>query len=225
MQRLLRLAEVEPEAILPQLCSLIESATPEQIAGLNRQPSQRRTGGGTWPVRRELVWLSEWMLQFPQFFPFAERILFQLALRTTPATPHPSLARLGCWRPPRASGTRRTDTPGSHGGALCKPLRHGLAGRHPAGRDRRPPAHARGLWRSDGGGGRRAGGTLPLPRKPGPRRSRRTLAGRTRKRQVHPATGRWRRCASMVGCIPPCDATVFAETVGLRPIGILDLMR
>jgi hypothetical protein len=42
---------------------------------------------------------------------------------------------------------------------------------------------------------------------------------------VPPPMGAVRRCASMVGCIPPCDATVFAETVGRRPIGILDLMR
>jgi hypothetical protein len=80
MYRLIRLAEVEPETLLPNLADLIESATSEQVDGLNRVPVRRNSRGAAWASRRQLVWLCESMLRSLEFHPFAERILFRLAL-------------------------------------------------------------------------------------------------------------------------------------------------
>jgi hypothetical protein len=83
LHRLLRLAEVEPETILPILAHLIESATREQIVTLDLI----QAGGPAWErgcaARRQLVWLAEWMLRFPELYPFAECILFRLAVVET----------------------------------------------------------------------------------------------------------------------------------------------
>jgi len=83
MGRLLQLVEVEPETTFPPLCRLIESATPGQIAGLDQLPAGRQSPGGRWTARRELVWRAEWLLRFPEFYLFAERILFRLAMAET----------------------------------------------------------------------------------------------------------------------------------------------
>jgi hypothetical protein len=83
MYRLFRLAEVEPETILPHLADWIDAATPEQIVGLNHLPHQQGSRARVWAARRELVWLAEWLLRFPEFYPFAERILYRLALVET----------------------------------------------------------------------------------------------------------------------------------------------
>ncbi len=83
MSRLLRLAEVEPEMILPHLADWIDAATPEQIVGLSHLPPQPGLQGRGWAARRNLVWLAEWLLRFPEFSPFAERILYRLALVET----------------------------------------------------------------------------------------------------------------------------------------------
>jgi hypothetical protein len=79
MHRLLRLVEVEPDASLPHLAHLIESATGEQILALDGVQARGHARGGGWPVRRQLVWTAEWMLRFPEFYPFAESILHRLA--------------------------------------------------------------------------------------------------------------------------------------------------
>jgi hypothetical protein len=79
MHRLLRLVEVEPEANLPHLAQLIESATREQIRALDGIQARAHTREGGWAERRQLVWLAEWMLRFPEFYPFAECILHRLA--------------------------------------------------------------------------------------------------------------------------------------------------
>lgn len=79
MLRLFRLVDVEPEALLPALCDLIESAAPSQINTLDQTPSRNPDRPANWPARRELVWLAERQLRFPALYPFAERILFRLA--------------------------------------------------------------------------------------------------------------------------------------------------
>jgi hypothetical protein len=83
MYRLFRLVEVEPETLLPYLADLIDSATPDQLAGLDRLPDLRRSRRDRWEARRRLVWLAEWLLRFPEFYPFAQRILYRLALTET----------------------------------------------------------------------------------------------------------------------------------------------
>ncbi len=75
MYRLFRLVEVEPETLLPYLSDLIESAAANQLAGLDRHPDLRRSCRDRWAARRRLVWLAEWLLRFPEFYLFAERIL------------------------------------------------------------------------------------------------------------------------------------------------------
>ncbi len=83
MYRLFRLVEVEPETLLPYLSDLIESAAANQLAGLDRHPDLRRSCRDRWAARRRLVWLAEWLLRFPEFYLFAERILYRLALTET----------------------------------------------------------------------------------------------------------------------------------------------
>jgi hypothetical protein len=81
--RLLRIVEVEPETFLPSLADLIESATPGQLAGLDHVPDMQRSRRERWTARRRLVCLAEWLIRFSEFFPFAERILYRLALTET----------------------------------------------------------------------------------------------------------------------------------------------
>ncbi|MFO0957624.1 MAG: hypothetical protein U0800_09195 [Isosphaeraceae bacterium] len=87
---LVRLADVEPSSVLPQLRRLIESISIEElknlhaIAGLDDfdleliQRSSRAQA-----ARRELVWFAERFLSLPDFFNDAESILFRLALAET----------------------------------------------------------------------------------------------------------------------------------------------
>lgn len=82
MAQLFELVDVDPTALLPRLCDLIEAATDDDIAGLdvqNSSSSVRRRRS----ARRELVELTERFLRFPELFPFSERILYRLAVRET----------------------------------------------------------------------------------------------------------------------------------------------
>lgn len=76
-KKLITLIEIDPEDYLPRLSNLVERASKEellQIAGgfIN--------GTGT---RRSLVWLADKMAAFPEFFSYAESILWKLALAET----------------------------------------------------------------------------------------------------------------------------------------------
>jgi hypothetical protein len=77
VEKFIVLIKINPEDYLPQLANLVERASKEellQIAGgfIN--------GTGT---RRSLVWLAEKMAAFPEFFSYAELILWKLALAET----------------------------------------------------------------------------------------------------------------------------------------------
>ena len=80
VRRLVRLVEVEPQTLLPQLRRLIESISIEEL----RQLHKGYASSG-WPARRELVWLADKFLRLPEHFADAERILLRFALAETEA--------------------------------------------------------------------------------------------------------------------------------------------
>ncbi len=74
LNRLVVLAETNPSDYLPRLARLIERASRDELL---------RVSGGYRGTRRSLVWLAERMAAFPEFFPYAESILWKLALAET----------------------------------------------------------------------------------------------------------------------------------------------
>lgn len=77
VEKLIVLININPEDYLAQLANLVERASKEELLQI--------TGGfinGT-GTRRSLVWLIEKMAAFPDFFSYAESILWKLALAET----------------------------------------------------------------------------------------------------------------------------------------------
>ncbi len=72
--RFVVLAEIHPDDYLPRLSQLIDRATKDELLQVT---------GGYGGTRRSLVWLAEKMATFPQFFRYAESILWKLALVET----------------------------------------------------------------------------------------------------------------------------------------------
>ncbi len=73
VDRLVKLVETDPAAFLPEVRRLIESSPREQllaITGIYR---------GRWGPRRALVWLSEKLAGFQEYFRDAEAVLWRLA--------------------------------------------------------------------------------------------------------------------------------------------------
>lgn len=101
VSRLVRLVEIEPQTLLPQLRRLIESIGVEELRQLHSSPFQSA-------ARRELVWLADKLLRLPDHFGDAERILLRLALAETEAYVNNAS---GVWRDlfrPLLSGTAIT---------------------------------------------------------------------------------------------------------------------
>ncbi|MFZ0771579.1 MAG: hypothetical protein WCA49_14945 [Candidatus Sulfotelmatobacter sp.] len=73
VNRLIRLIETDPEQYLPRLREIVGSASHEE---LTRPPEYTR---GSWGPRRQLVWLAEGFVQFAEFFPDCEDVLYRLA--------------------------------------------------------------------------------------------------------------------------------------------------
>jgi hypothetical protein len=69
------LVESDPDRGLPALRALVNSATPEQLRRVPVYGGGREIG-----PRRQLVWLCERLMSFPEYFRDSERILFRLAL-------------------------------------------------------------------------------------------------------------------------------------------------
>lgn len=74
VERLVALADTNPERYLPTIRRLVEDAPIEQLKG------QEQWTGNRWGPRRQLVWVAERFAQLPDFFDDAERILLRLAL-------------------------------------------------------------------------------------------------------------------------------------------------
>jgi hypothetical protein len=72
--RVVVLAEINPDDYLPRLSQLIDRATKDELLQVT---------GGYGGTRRSLVWLTEKMAAFPEFFSYAESILWKLALAET----------------------------------------------------------------------------------------------------------------------------------------------
>jgi hypothetical protein len=83
-ERLVGLVEADPDAHLPRLAALVRRATKEELVQID--------GGG----RRKLVWMSERLAIFPEYFFAIEEILFKLALAET----EPGIANnaTGVWK-------------------------------------------------------------------------------------------------------------------------------
>ncbi len=77
VEKFIVLININPEDYLPQLANLVERASKEEL--LNITGGFRR-GSGT---RRSIVWLTEKMAAFPEFFSYTELILWKLALAET----------------------------------------------------------------------------------------------------------------------------------------------
>ena len=77
VKKLIVLIEINPEDYLPQLNILINKASKEELLKLK---GGFINGVGT---RRSLVWLAERIAAFPEFFYYAESILWKLALAET----------------------------------------------------------------------------------------------------------------------------------------------
>lgn len=77
VEKLIVLIEINPEDYLPQLNNLIDRASKEELLKVK---GGFINGVGT---RRSLVWLAEKMAAFPEFFSYAESILWKLALAET----------------------------------------------------------------------------------------------------------------------------------------------
>jgi hypothetical protein len=78
VDRLIALAEANPEQILPLIRQLISAATADQL-----QASSGEYHGRGWGPRRKLVWLCENFAHFSTFFFDCEAILLKLALHET----------------------------------------------------------------------------------------------------------------------------------------------
>lgn len=76
VRRLVRLVEVEPQTLFPQLRRLLESIDIEELRQFHASPYQSA-------ARRELVWLADKLLRLPEHFADAECILLRLALAET----------------------------------------------------------------------------------------------------------------------------------------------
>lgn len=77
VEKLIVLIEINPEDYLPQLNNLINRASKEELLQIT---GGFISGAGT---RRSLVWLAERIAAFPEFFNYAESILWKLALAET----------------------------------------------------------------------------------------------------------------------------------------------
>ncbi|MGK7899768.1 MAG: hypothetical protein AB4372_40660, partial [Xenococcus sp. (in: cyanobacteria)] len=77
VEKFIVLIEINPEYYLPQLTNLVQRASREELLQV--------TGGfmNSTGTRRPLVWLAEKMAAFPEFFSYAETILWELALTET----------------------------------------------------------------------------------------------------------------------------------------------
>ncbi len=71
------LVETFPERNLPLLRALVEQSSVEDLKAIT---GHSNTYDGQWGPRRQLVWLTERLARFVDFFPDAERILRRLAL-------------------------------------------------------------------------------------------------------------------------------------------------
>ena len=74
VDRFVVLAEINPDDYLPRLSQLIDRATKDELLQIT---------GGYGGTRRSLVWLTEKMAAFSEFFSYAESILWKLALAET----------------------------------------------------------------------------------------------------------------------------------------------
>lgn len=73
VNKLIRVIETDPSIYLPRLRQLVDSATHEELTGAPHWLH------GSWGPRRQLVWLAEQFVQFPEFFSDCEKILYVLA--------------------------------------------------------------------------------------------------------------------------------------------------
>ena len=69
------LVETSPSDYVPQLRSIVEAASPGELARI-----EGRAYGERWGPRRTLVWLLERLVAFPEWFEDCEATLFRLAL-------------------------------------------------------------------------------------------------------------------------------------------------
>ncbi|MCI0540656.1 MAG: hypothetical protein L0Z50_36105, partial [Verrucomicrobiales bacterium] len=88
--RLVRLAEIQPDVYLPVIRRLIEGSTGELVAAIPGSTN------GEWGPRRSLVWLCERAVAFGQFYHDAESILFRLAVNEN--EPGISNSASGIWK-------------------------------------------------------------------------------------------------------------------------------
>lgn len=79
---LIRLAEIEPQTIVPPLARLIDSVPADHLKYLHSSGNVTSNRGG-WPARREIVWFAERFLALKEHFYDAEMILFKLAQAET----------------------------------------------------------------------------------------------------------------------------------------------
>jgi hypothetical protein len=73
VNKLISLIETDPNTYLPVLRRVVASAEHDELT------STTSWFGGSWGTRREIVWLAERFVQFPEFFSDCEEILFVLA--------------------------------------------------------------------------------------------------------------------------------------------------
>ena len=76
MLRLVRLIEVQPEAMIAVLRGLLERTAVNQLRGSVHAARGER-------ARRQLVWLAEKLAHFAEYFTDAEAILLRLAIAET----------------------------------------------------------------------------------------------------------------------------------------------
>ncbi|HLL00982.1 MAG TPA: hypothetical protein VK539_10370 [Myxococcaceae bacterium] len=74
-RRFVDLVETSPVDYLPALRRLVEESSCDALLAITGESI-----GGEWGPRRALVWLMEALVQFPEYFSDAERILLRLAL-------------------------------------------------------------------------------------------------------------------------------------------------
>jgi hypothetical protein len=72
-------AEFDPARGLGWLRQAVERAAPDQLLGLDGEPD----GSGGWRGRRQIVWLCEALVSFPDHFDDCEAVLFRLAQHET----------------------------------------------------------------------------------------------------------------------------------------------
>ncbi len=79
-EQLASLVELFPKEGVPVLARLVATASSEELLAIKGGPGQTRTG---WGARRALVWLCERLAAFPEYWAFAEQVLFRLACHET----------------------------------------------------------------------------------------------------------------------------------------------